>query len=36
MAVLTLVRDGFLEVVVPGLKAAPEKLCSWPRNLSAE
>lgn len=33
---LTLVRDGFPEMVVPGLKAGPEKLCSWLRNLSAE
>lgn len=30
---LTLFREGFLEVLVPGLKA-PEKLCSWLRDLS--
>lgn len=33
---LTLVGEGFLEVLVPGWKAGPEKLCSWLKNLSAE
>lgn len=32
---LTLVGEGFLEVLVPGWKASPEKLCSWLKNLSA-